>query len=110
MEVLARNLRVLRRSNNYTQEYVAKMAGIGFANYNKLENCTRKNVLLSTVEKIAGVYGYNSYKLLEIPHFRVVPESPDEANPEPKPTPPLAEATTPARASKRARSRPRRQN
>jgi transcriptional regulator with XRE-family HTH domain len=110
MEVLARNLRILRRANNFTQEYVAGKAEIGFANYNKLENCKRKDVLLSTVEKLASVYGCNSYKLLEIPLYRVVAELPDEATPEPKSNPTSAVTPTLPRAPKRARSRSRRRN
>lgn len=64
-EVLTANLRNLRDSNDLTQEKVAERSGLDYKHYQGIEAGRRPELRLSTVEKLAKVYGLQAWQLLE---------------------------------------------
>lgn len=63
-EVIARNLKVLREANGFTQERLAGYLGIGRSAYSNYELGNRE-VPLDVMENLANLYGCDLYSLYE---------------------------------------------
>jgi len=59
-----KNIKLLRIRHDLTQERVAELSGIDYKFYQALETGGRPNVTLSTLDRIAGVYGLTGDKLI----------------------------------------------
>ena len=62
--IIAKNIKMLRQTSNYTQENVASFLGIGRAAYSNYESGDRE-LPLSCIEKLADLYGCDAYMLYE---------------------------------------------
>ena len=57
-------LRELRNRHNLTQEQFSELTGISYKYYQALEAGRKQEIRLSTVQRIADVYGVEVYELL----------------------------------------------
>ena len=64
---LLRRLRELRDAHGLTQEAFAELAGMGYKYYQAVEAGRKKNLRLSTLEKLAAAYGIEVWELLAPP-------------------------------------------
>ena len=64
LERLRSHLRKLRELRGLSQEEVAHQAGIDYKFYQSIEAGRRKELRVSTIERIAKVYGLEAYQLL----------------------------------------------
>lgn len=62
--IVAKNIKLLRKASNYTQENVAFFLGIGRSAYSNYESGDRE-LPLSCMEKLADLYGCDAYMLYE---------------------------------------------
>lgn len=74
LKPLSDRLRLLRTRHNLTQEEFAQIAGIGHKFYQLIETANKKQIWLSTVEKLAAAYGIEAWELLG-------PDLPEHAKP-----------------------------
>lgn len=70
---LRARLRKLRMLQDLTQEAYAEMAGMSYKYYQAIESGRKKDIRISTVEKIADSYGVTVSQLLapELPHVKL---------------------------------------
>ncbi|MBC2595954.1 helix-turn-helix domain-containing protein [Ruficoccus amylovorans] len=61
---LGDRLRSLRARHGLTQEEFAQLAGIGYKFYQDIEGARKKEIWLSTVERLAIPYGLRAWQLL----------------------------------------------
>ncbi|QYY35413.1 helix-turn-helix domain-containing protein [Ruficoccus sp. ZRK36] len=61
---LGDRLRSLRARHGLTQEEFAQLAGIGYKFYQDIEGARKKEIWLSTVERLAAPYGLRAWQLL----------------------------------------------
>src|SRR5437773_11808334 len=61
---LLTRLRELRESNNLTQERFAELSGISYKYYQSVEAGRKRELRLSTLERLAGAYGLEVWELL----------------------------------------------
>jgi len=71
LEQLAQRLRELRIQQGLTQEQFSAMAGISYKFYQQIESGRKKQIWLSTVEKLADAYGLEVWEIL-------TPETPSQ--------------------------------
>jgi transcriptional regulator with XRE-family HTH domain len=73
IERLRGRLRELRELHAITQEEFAHMAGLDYKFYQSIEAGRRKEIRVSTLEKIAKAYGIEVYQLLapELPKTKL---------------------------------------
>ena len=73
---LRANLRKLREIRDLSQEDVAHLAKIDYKFYQSIEAGRRKELRVSTIERIAKVYGLEAYELLapKLPKIRAAKE------------------------------------
>lgn len=64
LDRLRTHLRKLREIRSLSQEDVAHLAGIDYKFYQSIEAGRRKELRVSTVERIAKAYGLQAYQLL----------------------------------------------
>jgi len=66
---LGAKLRELRTRHELTQEEFAQVAGIGYKFYQQIETGKKKQIWLSTIERLASAYSLEAWELLspEIP-------------------------------------------
>lgn len=71
---LKERLRKLRKRHHLTQEAFAEIAGISYKYYQAVEEGTQLNPRLSTLDKIATVYGIEVVQLIAVkmPKSRLV--------------------------------------
>lgn len=65
---LLRRLRELRKANGLTQEAFAELARMGYKYYQAVEAGRKKELRLSTLERLAAAYGIEVWELLS-PHM-----------------------------------------
>jgi transcriptional regulator with XRE-family HTH domain len=65
---LLAHIRKLRERQGYTQERFAEKAGFSYKYYQALEAGRKRNLRLSTVDRLASAYGIEAYQLLG-PHL-----------------------------------------
>lgn len=58
------HIRKLRERQGYTQERFAEKAGFAYKYYQALEAGRKRNLRLSTVDRLAKAYGLEAYQLL----------------------------------------------
>ena len=63
--LIAERLRALRHRHALTQQEFADLAGIAFTFYQLLESGKKKQIWLETVEKLAAVYGLETWEFLK---------------------------------------------
>jgi transcriptional regulator with XRE-family HTH domain len=63
---LVRRLRELRRQAGLTQEQFAERAQIGYKFYQQIETGARRDLRLSTLERLAGAHGISVSELLRV--------------------------------------------
>lgn len=63
---LREKLRKLRKKHSLTQEAFAEIAGISYKYYQAVEEGTQLNPRLSTLDKIAALYGIEVVQLLGV--------------------------------------------
>lgn len=63
-EIVARNIKKMRESSNYTQDCVANFLGIGRSAYSNYEAGLR-DMPLEYMEKLADLYGCDAYIMYE---------------------------------------------
>lgn len=70
---LLRRLRELRRANGLTQEAFAELAGMGYKYYQAVEAGRKKELRISTLEKLASAYKIELWELLapSVPRVRL---------------------------------------
>ena len=70
-------LRQLREQTGLTQEEFAEVSGISYKYYQQLEQGRKPEVRLSTVERVAKVYGLEVYEILgpELPKTKKLKKS-----------------------------------
>ena len=68
---LLRRLRELREANDLTQEAFAELAGMGYKYYQAVEAGRKKELRVSTLEKLAAAYGIELWELLAPPMPKV---------------------------------------
>ena len=68
---LLRRLRELRKANELTQEAFAELAGMGYKYYQAIEAGRKKELRVSTLEKLAAAYGIELWELLAPPMPKV---------------------------------------
>lgn len=70
---LQERLRKLRLQADITQEAYAEMAGMNYKYYQAIESGRKKEIRLSTIEKIAQSYGLEIYELFapELPEIKL---------------------------------------
>jgi transcriptional regulator with XRE-family HTH domain len=61
---LLRRLCELRKANGLTQEAFAELAGMGYKYYQAVEAGRKKELRVSTLEKLAAAYGIELWELL----------------------------------------------
>jgi len=61
---LGNTLRELRTKNGLTQEEFAQAAGIGYKFYQQIETARKKQIWLSTIERLAAPYHLQDWELL----------------------------------------------
>lgn len=64
LEALAERLRQLRFRHDLTQQQAASAAGLSFKFYQSLESGRKKDLRLSTLQKLAEAYGIDEARLL----------------------------------------------
>ncbi len=64
--------RLLRNRHGLTQEEFAQLAGIGYKFYQQIEGGTKKQIWLSTIEKLAKAYNLDAWQILS-------PEPPEKS-------------------------------
>ena len=64
---LLRRLRALRKAHDLTQEAFAELAGLNYKYYQAIEGGRKKELRLSTLEKLAAPYGIEVWELLAPP-------------------------------------------
>ncbi|WP_269540170.1 helix-turn-helix domain-containing protein [Cerasicoccus fimbriatus] len=64
LRALGDRLRQLRARHGLTQEEFAQIAGIGYKFYQDIEGGRKKEIWLSTVERLAAAYGLRAWQLL----------------------------------------------
>jgi transcriptional regulator with XRE-family HTH domain len=64
LKELGERLRALRTKHNLTQEEFAQLAGLGYKFYQQIEGVRKKEIWLSTVERLAAAYGLRAWQLL----------------------------------------------
>jgi len=57
-------IKKLRERHGYTQERFAEKAGFSYKYYQALEAGRKRNLRLSTVDRLAKAYGLDAYQLL----------------------------------------------
>jgi transcriptional regulator with XRE-family HTH domain len=57
-------LRELRAKHNLTQEQFSERSGISYKYYQQLEAGRKREIRLSTIERVAAAYGIEAYQLL----------------------------------------------
>ena len=62
--IIAKNIRMLREANRFTQDNVAKFLGIGRSAYSNYELGTRE-IPLDILERLTDLYGVDLYLLFE---------------------------------------------
>lgn len=62
--IIAKNIKMLREANRFTQDNVAKFLGIGRSAYSNYELGTRE-IPLDILEKLTDLYGVDLYLLFE---------------------------------------------
>lgn len=69
---LLTRLRQLRERHNLTQEAFAELSGIAYKYYQAVEAGRKRELRLSTLERLAKAYGIEVYQLLapEVPRTR----------------------------------------
>ena len=68
---LLRRLRELRKANGLTQEAFAELAGLNYKYYQAIEAGRKKELRISTLEKLAAPYGIEVWELLAPPMPKV---------------------------------------
>ena len=68
LEKLAQRLKELRKHHHLTQEEFSAVAGISYKFYQQLESGKKKQIWLSTIEKLAETYRLQTWELL-MPDF-----------------------------------------
>ena len=66
---LIERLRALRKRHGLTQEQFAEVSGLGYKHYQQIEIGMKRDLRLSTIERLARAYGIEVHQLL-------APESP----------------------------------
>ena len=66
-KILSEKLRLLRTRHDLTQESVAQMAGISYKYYQEIEAGRRAGLKLSTVDRLAEVFGIGGHQLFAEP-------------------------------------------
>ena len=61
---LGKRLRTLRAMHKLTQEEFAQIAGIGYKFYQQIETANKKEIWLSTIERLAAAYNLEAWQLL----------------------------------------------
>ncbi len=61
---LGNRLRELRAKHGLTQEEFAQIAGIGYKFYQVIESAKKKQIWLSTIERLANAYSLEAWELL----------------------------------------------
>lgn len=71
---LVRRLKELRKAHALTQEAFAERAGFGYKYYQAVEGGRKRELRLSTLERLAGAYGIEVWELLapSMPEIRQV--------------------------------------
>jgi len=71
---LVRRLKELRKAHGLTQEAFAERAGFGYKYYQAVEGGRKRQLRLSTLERLAGAYGIEVWELLapSMPEIRQV--------------------------------------
>ena len=64
LEELGNTLRDLRARHGLTQEEFAQIAGIGYKFYQQIETAKKKQIWLSTIERLAMAYNLRTWELL----------------------------------------------
>jgi len=74
LKELGSHLRALRARHQITQEEFAQIAGIGYKFYQQIETGNKKEIWLSTVERLAAAYNLRAWELLrpELPEATTV--------------------------------------
>jgi transcriptional regulator with XRE-family HTH domain len=74
---LLRRLRELRKAHDLTQEAFAEFAGFNYKYYQAVEAGRKKELRISTLEKLAAPYGIEVWELLapQMPKTRLVAAS-----------------------------------
>jgi transcriptional regulator with XRE-family HTH domain len=62
--ILLKRLRELRRRHGLSQEAFAERAGMSYKYYQAVEAGRKRNLRLSTLEKLAAAYGLEVWQLL----------------------------------------------
>lgn len=70
---LVQRLKVLRKIHNLTQEEFSERTGISYKYYQAVEGGVKKELRISTLERLAGAYGIEVWQLLapSIPKTRI---------------------------------------
>ncbi len=61
---LCERLRALRRKHTLTQEQFAELSGLTYKHYQQIETGKKRDLRLSTLERIASAYGIEIHQLL----------------------------------------------
>jgi len=64
LKQLGQRLRDLRRKHGLTQEEFAQIAGIGYKFYQQIETARKKEIWLSTVQRLAAAYDLEDWEIL----------------------------------------------
>jgi transcriptional regulator with XRE-family HTH domain len=64
LQELGQRLRDLREKHKLTQEEFAQLAGIGYKFYQQIETANKKEIWLSTVQRLAAAYNLETWELL----------------------------------------------
>jgi len=64
LAILLKRLRELRRRHGLSQEAFAERAGMSYKYYQAVEAGRKRNLRLSTLEKLAAAYGLEVWQLL----------------------------------------------
>lgn len=72
MNILAERIRALRKQHGLTQEEFAQLADIGYKHYQQIEGGAKKQIWLSTIDKLATAYNLKAWQLLS-------PEEPSDS-------------------------------
>jgi transcriptional regulator with XRE-family HTH domain len=61
---LLKRLKTLRKKHELTQEQFAELSGIGYKYYQAVEGGRKRDLRLSTLERISDAYGIQVFQLL----------------------------------------------